>query len=68
LSYKRREMLEALGEEPLWSDEIFLEELTLGRYLDMSDEERAHLWEAWAREDWETSEEVDVRLDAVPAG
>ena len=61
-------MLEALGEEPLWSDEIFLEELTLGRYLDMSDEERAHLWEAWAREDWEASEEVDVRLDAVPAG
>jgi hypothetical protein len=60
-------MLEALGEEPLWSDEIFLEELTLGRYLDLS-EERAHLWEAWAREDWETSEEVDVRLDAVPAG
>lgn len=64
----REEMLEGLEGQLLWADEAFLGELTLGKYLDLPDEERARLWEVWAEEDWDATEKVDVCLDAVPAG
>jgi hypothetical protein len=64
----REEVQEGLGGELPGADEVFLGELTLGKYLDLPDEERARLWEMWAEEDWEAGEEVDVCPDAVPPG
>ena len=43
----RMEVIQALGDQPLSPDELFLDDLTLEQYLDLPDEERARLWEEW---------------------
>ena len=64
----KQELLEGLRGEPLSPDEPFLEAMTLEEYLNLPDAERARLWEAWAEEDIDAIEEVDVRADAMPTG
>ena len=64
----RTEVLQALGDKPLSPEEPFLDDLTLGAYLELSDDDRARRWEEWAEVDLEELEELDVRADAVPAG
>lgn len=64
----RTEVLQVLGGKPLSPEEPFLDDLTLGQYLELSDETRARLWDEWAEVDLEELEELDVRADAVPAG
>jgi hypothetical protein len=64
----QEEMVEGLGGGLLRADEAFLGGLTLGEYWRLPDKERAHLWAEWGEEDWDTAEEVNVSLDAVPAG
>jgi hypothetical protein len=63
----REKVTQALAGELLAPDEPFVGELTLGQYLDLPDEARARLWEAWADGDFHQLEERDVRPDAVPA-
>ena len=55
------------GGQPLSSDEPFLDGFTLGQYLELSDAERAKLWDEWSEVAIEDIEEVEVRLDALPA-
>ncbi|MEE8390390.1 MAG: hypothetical protein V3S14_06285, partial [Anaerolineae bacterium] len=64
----REEMLEGLGGELLRADEAFLGGLTLEEYWKLPDKERARLWAEGGEENWDDVEEVDVLLDAVPAG
>jgi hypothetical protein len=63
----REKVTQALAGQLLAPDEPFVEELTLGQYLNLPDEARARLWEAWADGDPHTLEERDVRPDVVPA-
>lgn len=63
----RREILAALDGQLLASDEPFLDNLTVGDYLDLPDAERAHLWDKWTANADLSWEEVDVRPDALPA-
>jgi hypothetical protein len=44
----RAEVQKALAGTSLSPDEPFLENLTLGQYLDLPDEKRAQLWDEWA--------------------
>ena len=63
----RTEVLQTLQGQRLSPDELFLEGLTLGAYLALSDAERARLWAAWTELDLDHLEENDVRPDAAPA-
>lgn len=63
----REKVTQALAGQLLLPDEPFVGDLTLGQYLELPDEARAHLWEAWADGDLHQLEERDVRPDAVPA-
>jgi hypothetical protein len=63
----RAEVLQALGGQPLLSDETFLGDLTLGQYLDLPDTERARLWNTWTDTDINTLEERNVPPDTAPA-
>ncbi|MFQ5595917.1 MAG: hypothetical protein ACE5HA_17375 [Anaerolineae bacterium] len=63
----RAEVMQALSGQSLSPTELFLGDLTLGQYLNLSDEDRARLWDEWAEVDLEGLEELDVRPDAVPA-
>jgi hypothetical protein len=63
----REKVTQALAGQLLSPDEPVVGELTLGQYLDLPDEARAHLWEAWTDGDLHQLEERDVRPDAVPA-
>ena len=63
----REKVTQALAGQLLAPDEPFIGDLTLGQYLNLPDEERARLWEAWADGDVHQLEERDVRPDAVPA-
>ena len=63
----RDKVTQALAGQLLLPDEPFVEQLTLGQYLNLPDEARARLWEAWADGDLHQLEERDVRPDAVPA-
>jgi len=63
----RREILAALDGQLLAPDEPFLDDLTVGDYLNLPDAERAHLWDRWTAESDLTWEEVDVRADALLA-
>jgi len=63
----RTEVLQALGGQPLSSDEPFLGELTLGQYFDLPDEERAHLWDTWADVDIYKLKARNVRPDTASA-
>ena len=55
------------GAQPLTADTPFLGGLTLGQYLDLSDTERARLWDPEAQSDWHDSDEREVGPDALPA-
>jgi hypothetical protein len=63
----REKVIQALAGQLLAPDEPFIGDLTLGQYLNLPDEARARLWEAWADGDLHQLEERDVRPDAVPA-
>ena len=63
----KQELLVELGGEPLFSDEPFLDELTLGQYLELSETERAKLWDKWSEVALEDIEEVEVHPNALPA-
>jgi len=63
----REKVTQALAGQLLAPDEPFVGELTLGQYLNLPDEVRARLWEAWANGDLYTLEERDARPDAIPA-
>ncbi len=63
----KEELLAELGEEPLSSDEPFLDGLTLGQYLELSEAERAKLWDEWSEVALEDIEEVEARPNALPA-
>ncbi|PKO21947.1 MAG: hypothetical protein CVU38_11970 [Chloroflexi bacterium HGW-Chloroflexi-1] len=62
----RREVSRALGEQLLSPSEPFLGDLTLGQYLQLPDEARGRLWDAWAEIELEELEELDVHPDAMP--
>ena len=63
----KRELLTELDGQPLSPDEPFLEGFTLGQYFDLSEEERAKLWDEWRDIELEDIEEQEVRSDALPA-
>ena len=63
----REKVTQALAEQLLAPDEPFVGDLTLGQYLNLPDEARARLWEAWADGNLHQLEERGVRPDAVPA-
>lgn len=63
----RREVLAALDGQLLAPDDLFLDNLTVGDYLDLPDAERAHLWDTWTADAGLLWEEVDIRADALPA-
>ena len=64
----RQEITAALDGRLLSPDEPFLDNLTLGDYLDLPDTDRARLWENWTAEEAVSWEEVDVHNGALPAG
>ena len=64
----RAEVAQAFAAQRLSPDEPFVGDLTLGQYLDLPDEARARLWNAWTDVDLDGIEERDVRPDALPAG
>ena len=55
----RMEVCRALGEQLLAPSEPFLGDLTLGQYLQLPDEERGRLWDAWAEIEPEELEEIE---------
>ena len=63
----KEELLAELGEEPLSSDEPFLDGFTLGQYLELSEAERAKLWDEWSEGTLEDIEEVEVHPNALLA-
>ncbi len=63
----KKDLLAELGGEPLSSDELFLDGFTLGQYLELSEGERAKLWDEWSEVALEDIEEVEVRPNALPA-
>ena len=63
----REKVTQALAGQLLAPDEPFVGDLTLGQYLNLPDEARARLWEAWTDGNLHQLEERDVRPDAVPA-
>lgn len=63
----KEDLLTELGEEPLSSDEPFLDGFTLGQYLELSEAERAKLLDQWSEVALEDIEEVEVRPNALPA-
>ena len=62
-----QELLVELEGQPLFLDEPFLEGLTLGQYLELSDAEREKLWDEWSDIELEDMEELEVRPDALLA-
>ncbi|MDE0325161.1 MAG: hypothetical protein OXN27_14695 [Candidatus Poribacteria bacterium] len=60
-------LLTELGGEALSSDEPFLGGFTLGQYLELSEAERAKLWDQWSEVALEDIEEVEVGPNALPA-
>jgi len=63
----RAEVAEALAGQVLSPDEPFMDDLTLGQYLDLPDAERDRLWKAWADIRLDSTEERDARANAMPA-
>jgi hypothetical protein len=57
-----------LGAERLSPDTPFFDNLTLGQYLDLADDDRTRLWDKWAPDNLNELEEQDVRPDALSAG
>ena len=63
----KQELLEELGGQLLSPDEPFLGEFTLGQYFELSEAERAKLWDEWSPSTLEELEELEVHPDALPA-
>lgn len=63
----KAELLAELGGESLSSDEPFLDGLTLGQYLELSEAERAKLWDERSEAVLEDMDEVEVPANALPA-
>ncbi len=63
----KAELLVELGGEPLSSDEPFLDGLTLRQYLELSEAERAKLWDEWSEAVLEDMDEVEVPANALSA-
>jgi len=63
----RQELQTALGGQPLAPDAPFLDNMTVGDYLDLADSVRAELWELWTTQETSAWREVDVYADAIPA-
>ena len=63
----KAELLAELGGESLSSDEPFLDGLTLGQYLELSEAERAKLWNERSEAVLEDMDEVEVPANALPA-
>jgi hypothetical protein len=63
----REEIAVALGTQPLAADDLFVEGLTVGEYLDLSDSERADIWNRWLPNETESWKEVDVHANALLA-
>lgn len=61
----KRELLAELEGHPLSSDEPFLGRFTLGEYLELSEAERAKLWDEWSEVALEDIEEVEIRPNAL---
>ncbi len=54
--YLRRIILEMRGGVPLSLDDPFVEGMTLGQYLALSEEEEKALWDKWEAEEWDKIE------------
>jgi hypothetical protein len=67
VSRLKQEMLADLGGELLSPDGLFLGNMTLGKYLALSDKERSVLWESWAATDLMELDEREVDPDALLA-
>lgn len=63
----KEDLLTELGEEPLSSNEPFLDGFTLGQYLELSEAERAKLWDEWSEVALEDIAEVEIRPNALHA-
>ncbi len=61
----RAQVMAALGNRPLTPDEPFMNGLTIGEYLALSNEEEDTLWEQLADVDLLDIDEVEVMPDAV---
>ena len=68
VEYTRATVRAALGNECLSPDTPFVDDLTLGQYLDLPDDRRAQLWDTWAGLDLADLEEQDARSDALSVG
>ena len=67
--YWRRIILDMRGGLPPSLDEPFFEDMTLGQYLALSDEQQQALWDKVENEEWEKIEKqyprgADVKLNA----
>lgn len=65
LAELRAQVLAALDNRPLSPDEPFFGGLTVGQYLNLSDQEQAKLWDEWAGIDLMDMEEIEVSPNAV---
>ena len=63
----RHELLAALNSRPLAQDDPFLDDMTVGEYLELSDAARAELWDRLTINKAVSWQEVDVHDDALPA-
>jgi len=62
----QKEILATLDGQFMAPDEPFLNNLTVGEYLNLPDVERGHLWDKWTATTDLLWEEVDVHPDALP--
>jgi hypothetical protein len=63
----RQELQTALDGQPLAPDAPFLDNMTVGDYLDLADSARAELWERWTTQETSAWREGDVYTDAILA-
>lgn len=63
----KEDLLSEFGGQPLSSDEPFLDGLTLAEYFELSEAERAELWDKWSEAALEDIEEVEVHPNALLA-
>lgn len=63
----KQDLLTELSGQPLSSAEPFIDEFTLEQYLELSEAERAELWDKWSEVALEDIEEVEVHPNALPA-
>jgi len=68
VEYTQAAVQTTLGGERLSPDTPFFDDLTLGQYLDLTEDDRARLWGKWATDNLNELEEQEVRPDALSAG